>query len=113
MCISGSGASNGIILQRFPEKNWDDTPFIEGIEWVLFLFGLIHIYTCWMNILFYYFCSFVNLKAGRYLEVDKNLDFSLPFSLTWMLTAITVPVYVSMKQSTLHPRNRPMKYVLL
>jgi myotubularin-related protein 5/13 len=26
--------SNGIILQRFPEKDWADTPFIEGIEWV-------------------------------------------------------------------------------
>ncbi|XP_054263415.1 myotubularin-related protein 13 [Macrosteles quadrilineatus] len=28
-----SGASNGIIIQRFPEKDWPDTPFIEGIEW--------------------------------------------------------------------------------
>lgn len=27
------GISNGIILQRFPEKDWPDTPFIEGIEW--------------------------------------------------------------------------------
>ncbi|XP_041970120.1 myotubularin-related protein 13 isoform X2 [Aricia agestis] len=27
------GLSNGIILQRFPEKNWDDTPFHDGIEW--------------------------------------------------------------------------------
>ncbi|XP_060530285.1 myotubularin-related protein 13 isoform X2 [Cylas formicarius] len=24
---------NGIILQRFPDKDWPDTPFIEGIEW--------------------------------------------------------------------------------
>jgi myotubularin-related protein 5/13 len=30
----GSGISSGIILQRFPEKDWSDTPFIEGIEWV-------------------------------------------------------------------------------
>jgi myotubularin-related protein 5/13 len=29
--------SNGIILQRFPEKDWSDTPFIEGIEWVITL----------------------------------------------------------------------------
>lgn len=29
----GSGSSSGIILQRFPEKDWLDTPFIEGIEW--------------------------------------------------------------------------------
>lgn len=28
-----SGTSSGIILQRFPEKDWPDTPFIEGIEW--------------------------------------------------------------------------------
>nr|XP_018897778.1 PREDICTED: myotubularin-related protein 13 isoform X2 [Bemisia tabaci] len=28
-----AGASNGIILQRFPEKDWSDAPFIEGIEW--------------------------------------------------------------------------------
>ncbi|KAK9708693.1 uDENN domain [Popillia japonica] len=28
-----SGISSGIILQRFPEKDWSDTPFIEGIEW--------------------------------------------------------------------------------
>nr|XP_022903843.1 myotubularin-related protein 13 isoform X2 [Onthophagus taurus] len=28
-----SGISSGIILQRFPEKDWGDTPFIEGIEW--------------------------------------------------------------------------------
>lgn len=21
-------------MQRFPEKDWPDTPFIEGIEWV-------------------------------------------------------------------------------
>lgn len=32
--IVGGGVSNGIILQRFPEKDWPDTPFIEGIEWV-------------------------------------------------------------------------------
>ncbi|XP_044747784.1 myotubularin-related protein 13 isoform X1 [Coccinella septempunctata] len=28
-----SGISSGIIIQRFPEKDWSDTPFIEGIEW--------------------------------------------------------------------------------
>ncbi|XP_063366125.1 myotubularin-related protein 13 [Cydia amplana] len=27
------GLSSGVILQRFPEINWDDTPFHEGIEW--------------------------------------------------------------------------------
>ncbi|CAH0718962.1 unnamed protein product, partial [Brenthis ino] len=27
------GLSNGIILQRFPEVNWEDTPFHDGIEW--------------------------------------------------------------------------------
>jgi hypothetical protein len=35
--FSGSGISSGIILQRFPEKDWSDTPFIEGIEWVITL----------------------------------------------------------------------------
>ncbi|XP_026287376.1 myotubularin-related protein 13 isoform X1 [Frankliniella occidentalis] len=28
-----SGVSNGVIIQRFPEKDWEDTPFIDGIEW--------------------------------------------------------------------------------
>ncbi|XP_028170103.1 myotubularin-related protein 13 [Ostrinia furnacalis] len=27
------GLSSGVILQRFPETNWDDTPFHDGIEW--------------------------------------------------------------------------------
>lgn len=33
----GSGKRSGKILQRFPEKDWPDTPFIEGIEWVRIL----------------------------------------------------------------------------
>lgn len=33
--ILGSGKRSGMILQRFPEKDWPDTPFIEGIEWVI------------------------------------------------------------------------------
>ncbi|XP_044003006.1 myotubularin-related protein 13 isoform X2 [Aphidius gifuensis] len=28
-----AGMSNGMIVQRFPEKDWPDTPFIDGIEW--------------------------------------------------------------------------------
>ncbi|CAB3383072.1 Hypothetical predicted protein [Cloeon dipterum] len=28
-----SNNSNGAIVQRFPEKDWPDTPFIDGIEW--------------------------------------------------------------------------------
>lgn len=35
--IVGGGVSSGVILQRFPEKDWPDTPFIEGIEWVRLL----------------------------------------------------------------------------
>lgn len=31
----------GKIIQRFPEKDWPDTPFIEGIEWVGFNFDLV------------------------------------------------------------------------
>lgn len=30
--IVGGGISQGKIIQRFPEKDWDDTPFIEGVE---------------------------------------------------------------------------------
>lgn len=33
--LIGSGTSKGIIIQRFPEKDWKDTPFIDGIEWVI------------------------------------------------------------------------------
>lgn len=32
LCL-GSGSRGGKILQRFPEKDWPDTPFIDGIEW--------------------------------------------------------------------------------
>lgn len=32
--ITGDGNRTGKIMQRFPEKDWPDTPFIEGIEWV-------------------------------------------------------------------------------
>ncbi|KAL0879617.1 hypothetical protein ABMA27_003336 [Loxostege sticticalis] len=31
--LEGGGLSSGVILQRFPETNWDDTPFHDGIEW--------------------------------------------------------------------------------
>jgi hypothetical protein len=37
---SGNGTRNGKIIQRFPEKDWSDTPFIEGIEWVSLFFFL-------------------------------------------------------------------------
>lgn len=33
--LIGSGTSKGMIIQRFPEKDWKDTPFIDGIEWVI------------------------------------------------------------------------------
>ena len=32
--VSGSGQSNGKILQRFPEEDWDSCPFTPGIELV-------------------------------------------------------------------------------
>lgn len=41
--FTGSGISNGVILQRFPETDWNDTPFIEGIEWVSFQSILVQI----------------------------------------------------------------------
>uniref|UniRef100_A0A8I5QKS9 SET binding factor 2 n=1 Tax=Homo sapiens TaxID=9606 RepID=A0A8I5QKS9_HUMAN len=28
----GSGEGLGKIIQRFPQKDWDDTPFPQGIE---------------------------------------------------------------------------------
>lgn len=31
---SGSGIGQGKILQRFPEKDWEDNPFPQGIELV-------------------------------------------------------------------------------
>lgn len=31
---SGSGEGQGQILQRFPEKDWEDNPFPQGIELV-------------------------------------------------------------------------------
>lgn len=37
VAIVGGGVSSGVILQRFPEKDWPDTSFIEGIEWVKLL----------------------------------------------------------------------------
>ncbi|XP_053680631.1 myotubularin-related protein 13 [Anopheles nili] len=30
--LDGTGSRSGKIIQRFPEKDWPDTPFIEGIE---------------------------------------------------------------------------------
>lgn len=33
--LKGSGTRTGKILQRFPEIDWADTPFIEGLEWVI------------------------------------------------------------------------------
>ena len=30
--ITGDGISQGKIIQRFPEKDWEDTPFVGGME---------------------------------------------------------------------------------
>lgn len=53
--IIGGGVSSGVILQRFPEKDWPDTPFIEGIEWVkLFLLeDRFIISLCYLHIIYY------------------------------------------------------------
>lgn len=37
LSVLGSGLSSGKVLQRFPEKDWEDTPFIDGIELVSIL----------------------------------------------------------------------------
>lgn len=34
LLFSGSGEGQGQILQRFPEKDWGDNPFPQGIELV-------------------------------------------------------------------------------
>jgi len=52
IAIAGGGVSSGVILQRFPEKDWPDTPFIEGIEWVkLFLLktNLLHCHVVYIS----------------------------------------------------------------
>lgn len=33
--VVGNDTHQGKILQRFPEKDWADTPFIEGMELVI------------------------------------------------------------------------------
>lgn len=71
--FSGSGKRSGKILQRFPEKDWPDTPFIEGIEWVshwitwfiAFSWSFSSFYTwtnifriCYTHFFFATFCNF-------------------------------------------------------
>ena len=34
VCFSGSGSGSGVIINRFPEKDWADCPFTQGIELV-------------------------------------------------------------------------------
>lgn len=59
-CFVGSGISSGIILQRFPEKDWSDTPFIEGIEWVITLqISFFKTLICWSHIQKSVFLSFI------------------------------------------------------
>lgn len=39
LIYAGSGVSSGKILQRFPEVDWEDCPYTQGVEWVsYFLF---------------------------------------------------------------------------
>jgi len=33
-CVAVGGQGKGKILQRFPEKDWDNCPFTQGIELV-------------------------------------------------------------------------------
>lgn len=53
----GGGISNGIILQRFPEKDWSDTPFIEGIEWVKFFYHIFMFYNFFVLNFILQFCQ--------------------------------------------------------
>lgn len=48
--LLGSGTRTGKILQRFPEIDWADTPFIEGLEWVtIFLYYIKSTYCATVN----------------------------------------------------------------
>ena len=38
VCVcAGSGTGSGKVLQRFPEKDWDDCPFTIGLELVSYM----------------------------------------------------------------------------
>lgn len=69
--ISGSGKRSGKILQRFPEKDWPDTPFIEGIEWV----SEIKVQVIKVHVMIELWCDFflsssVNRSDGAYQMSD-------------------------------------------
>lgn len=72
--IIGGGVSSGAILQRFPEKDWSDTPFIEGIEWVklLFLRNKFHIVAFPAYVL-----SFTVLSTARMGLIDREAGTTL------------------------------------
>jgi hypothetical protein len=57
----GNDSQQGKILQRFPEKDWPDTPFIEGMELVSKTRRQLNLDFTQLPAF-----SFVNLKAGRY-----------------------------------------------
>lgn len=42
--ICRSGVSSGKILQRFPEVDWEDCPYTQGVEWVSYLFIFLKFY---------------------------------------------------------------------
>lgn len=55
----------GKIVQRFPEKDWPDTPFIEGIEWVnIYLINLSYTTTTCTHFTHsnYFVCTFFLLS---------------------------------------------------
>jgi len=77
-CFVGSGISSGIILQRFPEKDWSDTPFIEGIEWVITLqISFFKALTCWPHMQKSVVLSFIH-TYNLYLLTGGVLQFCQP-----------------------------------
>lgn len=72
--ILGGGVSSGVILQRFPEKDWPDTPFIEGIEWVQNFFSETNLIISLLYLYVHYLVlySFVNRKDGLCQQRDKS-----------------------------------------
>jgi hypothetical protein len=97
--LLGNDTHQGKILQRFPEKDWPDTPFIEGMELVSdSRYKLVVTVTATSSSF-----SSVNLKAGRFRCSLKSQNTSCQSSRTSMETITIVPCCRSMKKCPSRP----------
>lgn len=69
--VLGNDTHKGKILQRFPEKDWTDTPFIEGMELVKKSNEAIHFWDEDKSFHSFHF-SFVNHRDGIFLYSKNN-----------------------------------------